>query len=221
MNSFDILWENSGAFSEGLLNTLILFGVSAVFSFMLACFMAFLLEGHDNALRKLLRWVMDVMRMLPFLIYLYLLYYGLPDLGVRLDVWAAGFIALITYHGAYFAEILRAARTSLPVGQAEAAYAHGFVNSKMYWRILLPQMVMSSGPLFGNQLVCLVKDTAFLSIITLTELTAAANEVQAKYFIPLPPFVLVIVLYWMVTLFVEAMLGLLGRLAKKRGLVHE
>ncbi|HCL3145387.1 TPA: ABC transporter permease subunit [Pseudomonas aeruginosa] len=221
MNSFDILWENSEAFAEGLLNTLILFGVSAVFSFMLACFMAFLLEGHDNALRKLLRWVMDAMRMLPFLIYLYLLYYGLPDLGVRLDVWAAGFVALITYHGAYFAEILRAARTSLPVGQAEAAYAHGFVNSKMYWRILLPQMVMSSGPLFGNQLVCLIKDTAFLSIITLTELTAAANAVQAKYFIPLPPFVLVIVLYWMVTLFVEAMLGLLGRLAKKRGLVHE
>ncbi|HEJ2566263.1 ABC transporter permease subunit [Pseudomonas aeruginosa] len=221
MNSFDILWENSEAFAEGLLNTLILFGVSAVFSFMLACFMAFLLEGHDNAPRKVLRWVMDVMRMLPFLIYLYLLYYGLPDLGVRLDVWAAGFIALITYHGAYFAEILRAARTSLPVGQAEAAYAHGFVNSKMYWRILLPQMVMSSGPLFGNQLVCLIKDTAFLSIITLTELTAAANAVQAKYFIPLPPFVLVIVLYWMVTLFVEAMLGLLGRLAKKRGLVHE
>ncbi|HEJ1327436.1 ABC transporter permease subunit [Pseudomonas aeruginosa] len=221
MNSFDILWENSEAFAGGLLNTLILFGVSAVFSFMLACFMAFLLEGHDNALRKLLRWVMDAMRMLPFLIYLYLLYYGLPDLGVRLDVWAAGFVALITYHGAYFAEILRAARTSLSVGQAEAAYAHGFVNSKMYWRILLPQMIMSSGPLFGNQLVCLIKDTAFLSIITLTELTAAANAVQAKYFIPLPPFVLVIVLYWMVTLFVEAMLGLLGRLAKKRGLVHE
>lgn len=221
MNGFHILWDNSGVFAEGLVNTLILFSVSAVFAFLLACFLAFLLEGHENKPRRLLRWVMDVMRMLPFLIYLYLLYYGLPDLGVRLDVWAAGLIALITYHGAYFAEILRGARASLPAGQAEASYAHGFVNSKMYWRIMLPQMVLCSGPLFGNQLICLIKDTAFLSIITLTELTAAANAVQAKYFIPLPPFVLVIALYWAVTLFVESMLVLLGRLAKKRGLVHE
>ncbi|MNG12139.1 Arginine ABC transporter permease protein ArtQ [compost metagenome] len=138
-----------------------------------------------------------------------------------MDVWSAGFIALITYHGAYFAEILRAARTSLPSGQAEAACAHGFINSKMYWRILLPQMVMRSGPLFGNQLVCLLKDTAFLSIITLMDLTAAASAVQAKYFVPLPPFIFVIVLYWSITLCVEALLRRLGRRAQKRGLVNE
>jgi polar amino acid transport system permease protein len=142
-------------------------------------------------------------------------------MGISLDVWSAGFIALITYHGAYFAEILRAARTALPAGQAEAAYAHGFVNSTMYWRILLPQMVMRSGPLFGNQLVCLLKDTAFLSIITLMDLTAAASAVQAKYFVPLPPFIFVIALYWSITLLVEALLRRLGRRAQKRGLVHE
>lgn len=221
MKAFEMLWDNANLFAEGLLNTLILFAISSVFAFLLACLVTLLLEGHDNRRRRALRGAMDLMRMLPFLIYLYLLYYGLPELGIRLDVWTAGFIALITYHGAYFAEILRAARTSLSAGQAEAASAHGFVNSKMYWRILLPQMVLSSGPLFGNQLVCLIKDTAFLSIITLTELTAAANAVQAKYFVPLPPFVLVILLYWMVTLFVELMLSQLGRLAKKRGLVHE
>lgn len=221
MNGFNMIWDNLDVFGQGFQNTLLLFIVSAVFAFILACFVAFLLEGHDNAPRKCIRQFLDLMRMLPFLIFLYLLYYGLPNLGLRLDVWTAGFIALITYHAAYFAEILRAARTALPVGQAEAAYAHGFVNSVMYWRILLPQMVMRSGPLFGNQMVCLLKDTAFLSIITLTDLTAAASAVQAKYFVPLPPFVFVIALYWMVTLIVEALLRRLSKYAQRRGLVHE
>jgi len=221
MNAIEMLWDNLGVFAEGLQNTLILFCVSSVFAFILACCIAFLLEGQENIPRRLLRAVIDLMRMLPFLIFLYLLYYGLPNLGISLDVWAAGFIALITYHGAYFAEILRAARTSLPAGQAEAAYAHGFINATMYWRILLPQMVMRSGPLFGNQLVCLLKDTAFLSIITLMDLTAAASAVQAKYFVPLPPFILVIALYWSITLIVEALLRRLARRAQKRGLVHE
>ncbi|MEB0206892.1 amino acid ABC transporter permease [Pseudomonas sp. CCC3.1] len=222
MNGLTMLWDNLDVFALGLQNTLILFCVSSVCAFLLACVIAFLLEGRDNNVTgKLIRGAMDLMRMLPFLIFLYLLYYGLPNVGIRLDVWSAGFLALITYHAAYFAEILRAARTSLPAGQAEAAYAHGFVNSKMYWRILLPQMVMRSGPLFGNQLVCLLKDTAFLSIITLMDLTAAASAVQAKYFVPLPPFVFVIALYWSITLLVEALLRRLGRRAQKRGLVHE
>lgn len=221
MNGLKMIWDNLDLFAAGLKNTLILFCISSVAAFLLACFIAFLLEGRENLPRKGLRWFLDLMRMSPFLIYLYLLYYGLPSFGIRFDVWSAGLIALITYHGAYFGEILRAARTSLPAGQAEAAYAHGFINSKMYWRILLPQMVMRSGPLFGNQLVCLLKDTAFLSIITLLDLTAAASAVQAKYFVPLPPFIFVIALYWIITLIVEALLRRLGQYAQKRGLVHE
>ncbi|WP_462401527.1 amino acid ABC transporter permease [Pseudomonas sp. Marseille-QA0332] len=221
MNGFQMIWDNLEIFTQGLQNTLVLFLLSAVAAFVLACFIAYLLEGHDNYLRRGIRQSLDVMRMLPFLIFLYLLYYGLPNLGLRLDVWKAGFIALITYHAAYFAEILRAARASLPAGQAEAACAHGFVNSVMYWRILLPQMVMRSGPLFGNQMVCLLKDTAFLSIITLTDLTAAASAVQAQYFVPLPPFIFVIALYWVVTLIVEAILRRLSKYAQARGLVHE
>jgi len=221
MNGLTIIWDNLGTFGAGLENTLILFSVSSISAFLCACFIAFLLEGQDNLARRAIRWFLDLMRMSPFLIYLYLLYYGLPNLGIRLDVWSAGFIALITYHATYFAEILRAARVSLPAGQAEAAYAHGFINSRMYWRILLPQMVLRSGPLFGNQLVCCLKDTAFLSVITLLDLTAAASAVQAKYFVPLPSFVFVIALYWGITLIVEALLRRLGRQAQKRGLIHE
>lgn len=221
MNGWSTIWDHLDRFALGLGNTLLLFGVSSAVAFVAACGLVYLLEGEQNAARRALRGFIDLLRMSPFLIYLYLLYYGLPEVGIRLDVWTAGFIALITYHASYFAEILRAARISLPQGQMESAKAHGFASFCMYRRILLPQMVLRSGPLFGNQLICCLKDTAFLSIITLFELTAAANDVQATYFVPMPAFVVAILLYWVVSLGIEAFLRRLGRYAQHRGLSYE
>ena len=73
----------------------------------------------------------------------------------------------------------------MPVGYIEAALAHGFRHHVIFLRILLPNVVMNTLPLIGNQLIICLKDTAFLSIITVREITAAANSVQSTYFIPL------------------------------------
>jgi polar amino acid transport system permease protein len=190
-------------------------------AFAVACVLGYLLEGNQTLPRRGLRSALDLLRMSPFLIYVYLLYYGLPEVGIRFDAWTAGIVALISYHACYFAEILRAARLALPQGQVESARAHGYASFGMYRRILLPQMILRSGPLFGNQLICCLKDTAFLSIITVFELTAAANDVQSIYFVPMPAFITAIALYWLVSLGIEASLRLLGRFAKIRGLSYE
>lgn len=221
MDGWHLIWQHSGRIIAGFQNTLILFSVSAVAAFVLACGICYLLEGKQNIARKSIRGTMDFVRMLPFLFYVYVLYYGLPELGIRLDPWTAGFTALITYHACYFAEILRSTRVTLPQGQAESAKAHGFAPFGMYRRILLPQMVLKSGPLFGNQLVALLKETAFLSIITVYELTAAANDVQSTYFVPMPAFIVAIALYWMVSLGIEACLAGLNRYSRKRGMSYE
>jgi polar amino acid transport system permease protein len=215
------VWSHADRIALGFASTLLLFLLASAVAFVVACGIAYLLEGHQNLLRRSLRATLDLVRMSPFLIYVYLLYYGLPELGVRFDAWTAGIVALITYHGSYFAEILRAARVALPQGQIESARAHGYAPFGMYRRILLPQMVLRSGPLFGNQLICCLKDTAFLSIITVFELTAAANDVQSTYFVPMPAFITAIALYWVVSLGLEACLRLLGRFAKTRGLSYE
>lgn len=221
MHGWSTVWAHSDRILAGLGNTLVLFLLSSAAAFAIACGLAFLLEGRQNFARRGLRELFDIVRMLPFLIYVYLLYYGLPELGIRFGAWTAGFVALISYHACYFAEILRAARISLPTGQAESAKAHGFGPFGMFRHILLPQMVLKSGPLFGNQLITCLKDTAFLSIITVFELTAAANDVQATYFVPMPAFIVVIALYWFVSLGIEAFPRSLGRYAKMRGLSHE
>jgi polar amino acid transport system permease protein len=221
MQAWMTVWSHADRIALGFASTLLLFVLASAAAFVIACGIVYLLEGHQNWLRRGLRAALDLLRMSPFLIYVYLLYYGLPELGVRFDALTAGIVALVTYHASYFADILRAARVALPQGQAESARAHGYAPFGMYRRILLPQMVLRSGPLFGNQLICCLKDTAFLSIITVFELTAAANDVQSTYFVPMPAFVTAIGLYWVVSLGIEACLRLLGRYAKTRGLSYE
>lgn len=201
--------------------TVFFFVTASAIAFVLGCYFVYLMEGRSNFLKRGLRAMLDVLRTLPFLIVLYLLYYGLPQVGVRFDAMTAGLIALTFYHAAYYTEIMRGARAALPKGQVESAQAHGFTSFATYYRILLPQMVLKSGPVLGNQLVGCLKDTAFLSIITIYELTAAANALQAVYFIPMPSFIVVILLYWCISLIIEKALRMMGRFAKLRGLSYE
>ena len=215
------VWVHWDRVAMGFGTTVVYFVIATVTAFVSGCGLVYLMEGEPNIFKNGLRTVLDLLRTLPFLIVVYLLYYGLPQFGIRMDAWLAGGVALSVYHSSYYAEVLRGARIALPRGQVEAAKAYGFTKFAMYYRILLPQMVLQSGPLFGNLMVGCIKDTAFLSIITIYELTAAANALQAEYFIPMPAFVVVIVLYWCISLVVEKGLRSMGRYAMDRGLSHE
>lgn len=219
MTEWEIIWGAREAFLAGTLNTLALFFLSISVAFVLGCLLLFTLE-QPGPLALGVRWLINGMRMLPFLILAYLLYYGLPQLGLRLDAWTAGLVALIVYHGAYFAEILRGSRLMLPSGQVEAAKANGFTPFKLFIRIVLPQLVIKTRPLLGNQLIIALKDTAFLTIITVQELTAAANSVQSTYFIPTEAFVVVILLYWAISICLELALKWAARFGTKRGFEH-
>jgi len=107
MTEWSIIWEARSAFLSGALNTLILFALSVLAPSSSAASVVYLLEGR-NWLSTLLRGAINLMRMLPFLVLAYLLYYGLPALGIKPSAWGAGLVALALYHAAYFAEILRA-----------------------------------------------------------------------------------------------------------------
>lgn len=218
MSAWDILWAQRDQLSAGFANTLVLFGIGVVGSFVLGALVAYHMYSGGRATRRLLHAYVDGMRMLPFLIYVYLLYYGLPSLGLKLDAWTAGLIGLVTYHAAYVGEILRGAWAALPRGQTEAGLAHGLFGYGLYRRLILPQLVMGTGPILGNQAIICLKDTAFLMIITVVELTAAASSIQSIYFIPFEAFVVAIALYWVVSLGIEGVVALVGRYARRRQL---
>nr|WP_163501872.1 amino acid ABC transporter permease [Halomonas socia] len=217
MSNWEILWLERAQFIDGFISTLEIFGLSISVAFVIGCGMLYMLEGAKPRLEVPLRIFVDSMRMLPFLILVYLLYYGLPSFGIRLNAWWAGVGALAVYHGCYFAEIFRGVRQTFSPGQVEAARACGFNTGKMFLRLILPQIIMRARPLIGNQLIYALKDTAFLVIITVRELTAAANSLSGTYFIPTEAFVVVIGCYWLVSMSMELIIKQCGRFSAKRG----
>ncbi|OHV07832.1 amino acid ABC transporter permease [Kushneria phosphatilytica] len=217
MSNWDIIWSVRDIFWQGFLNTLAIFALSTVLAALIGMATGLALELGARPINRLLRLFIDGLRMLPFLMLAYLLYYGLPSAGIRLNAWWAGVGALAVYHGAYVAEILRGARANLAPGQIEAATALGLSPYRTYLRLILPQLLIRSRPLMGNQLIIALKDTAFLIIITVQELTAAANTVQATYFIPMDAFVVVIALYWLISIGLEITIRGLGIFGRKRG----
>jgi len=192
----DVLWKEAPQFAAGLGNTIWLSGVSMVVSLLLSVLLLLPLMSRHAVLRRAAGAFVDAGRCIPFLLLTYIVYFGLPSVGIVLDKWTAALTTLVVYNSAYVAEILRAGWASLPPEQTQAARAFGYSGFLMLRRIILPQVLIAVGPVIGNQLIQLIKDSAFLSIITVPELTFAANYVQSYYFVPFESFLVATLLYW-------------------------
>ncbi len=163
----------------------------------------------------------SLMRAIPFLILAYLLYYGLPQLGISMEPWTAGLLALIIYHGAYFFEILRSQQRVFSGGYIEAAIAQGFSRYAIFRRIILRNIVSSALPLIGNQLIICLKDTAFLSIITVQGRSPPPPTASRRpIFIPFNAFIVAIGLYWAISILLELLIKRLTAWGAKRGMSH-
>lgn len=220
MNQWSIVWSARESFLNGLLATLELFIIAAVVGLAIGIVLCYVMEHQSRVVDRLIIGFVSLMRAIPFLILAYLLYYGLPELGISMEAWSAGLLALVIYHGAYFFEILRSQRRLFSVGYIEAAVSQGFSRYKIFRRIVLPNLFSSSLPLLGNQLIICLKDTAFLSIITVQEITAAANGVQSTYFIPFNAFIVAIGLYWAISILLELLIKRLSVYGARRGMTH-
>jgi polar amino acid transport system permease protein len=193
----DIIWQQAPQFAIGLGNTVWLCAVAMALSLVLGVLILPSLTSHRAGLRMAARALVDAGRCVPFLLLAYIVYFALPAVGIVLDKWTAALATLVVYNAAYMAEILRAGWTGVPPEQIQAARAFGYSGFLLLRRIMLPQVVIAVGPVIGNQLIQLIKDSAFLSIITVPELTFAANYVQSYYFIPFESFLVATLLYWM------------------------
>ncbi|GAD78418.1 amino acid ABC transporter permease [Vibrio ezurae] len=220
MAEWEIIWQQREIFISGFSNTFLLFIVASFVSFGLGMALLYALENGAKGLKSGVILAINMMRTLPFLILAYLLYYGLPQVGVRMDAFTAGVISLSLYHGTYFCEIFRGIRKGLDSGYIEAAQACGFSKFKIFTRVVVPNVLFKSVPLIANQLIICLKDTAFLCIITVGEITAAANSIQSTYFIPLNAFIVAIALYWLISIVIEQLSKITLNKVQERGLSH-
>ncbi len=216
MNGLATIWAERGMFFAGLANTVALALICATISIPLGCLGAIGLIEAPRPLRAIGCECVDLLRCVPFLLLAYVIYYGLPELGLSFDAWWAGLATLVIYNTAYLVEIVRSAAVAIPKDHIEAAAAFGFTRFGLYRRIILPQVFVDAAPVIGNQLIMMIKDTALLMIITVQELSFAANFVNARAFSPFVPFVVAVALYWILCLGVEICIRRLSRARRVR-----
>jgi polar amino acid transport system permease protein len=216
IREFSIVFAHFDRILLGLTNTLLLAAIAIVTSLLLGICLAACLMSRSALVTGMVRAYCDIMRCVPFLLLAYLVYFGLPSLGLRFDNWTSGLCALILYNAAYMAELMRGVWVSLPRAPVEAGRAYGFHGFRLFRRIILPPILLAGVPMLGNQAIQVIKDTAFLSIIAVPELTHAASAIQSMYYVPFGAFVVAVACYWLLCVSVEFGVGRVEAAAEAR-----
>lgn len=170
--------------------------LGTVFSLILGLIIALAQRYGPRPLRWLIQAYIEVIRGTPFLVQLFVLYYGGPLLGLRLDALPAGILGLSVYGSPYFAEIFRSGFLAVSVGQLEAARAIGMSELSIIRRILLPLSLISALPALVNFAIILTKETVILSIITVPELMYQVQRMSTETFRYLEANVVLALFFW-------------------------
>jgi cystine transport system permease protein len=157
------------------------------------------------------RAYISLIRGTPLLVQLFVIFYGLPSVGVTLDPWPSAIIAFSANVAGYAAEVIRAAIQSVPKGQWEAAHMIGMSNRLALRRIILPQAARVSVPPLSNTFISLVKDTSLASLILVTEMFRRAQEIATASGEFMTLYIEAAVLYWVICLFLSSGQSVLER----------
>lgn len=179
----------------GLTATIPLALISFVLALGIAVVVALVQYARIPVLRQLARLYIWIIRGTPLLIQLYVVFYGLPDLGITLDPWPSAIIVFSINTGAYSAETIRGALESVPAGQLEAGYCVGMTYLQVMRRIVLPQALRTAFPPLSNELISLVKDTSLAANITVLEMLMATQRIVSRTYEALPLYLEVGVIY--------------------------
>ncbi|MCR8849574.1 amino acid ABC transporter permease [Rossellomorea sp. SC111] len=181
--------------------------ISFALGMILAVLTALARLSNISILRGIARFYVSAVRGTPLLVQLFIIFYGLPTLGIKFDPFPSAIIAFSLNKGAYSSEIVRAAIQSIPKGQWEAGYSIGMTYSQALKRIILPQATRVSIPPLANSFISLVKDTSLASLILVTEMFRKAQEIAATNYEFLLMYMEAAVLYWIICFILSIIQG--------------
>jgi polar amino acid transport system permease protein len=212
--SFDInvILQQWPAIVSGAGVTIFIWIVGTIAAAALGFLVAVARRYGGSVLDKVFGFAVAILRGTPFLIQIFLVYYGGPFIGLSLDPLPAGLLGISIYGAAYFSEIFRSGFAAVPIGHIEAGECVGLSQGQIVRRILLPEMTMLVLPPSLNMAVILMKETAVLSIITVPELTATLSAIGSQQYAFVEALFALAVFYWIL---VEAT-GWLGHLAETK-----
>lgn len=197
---------------NGIMVTIIISIITFIGSFLLGIVLGVLRYIPRTNPVKSLGYILatiyvEVIRNTPALVQIYLIYFGLPQFGIKLQPLAAGIIALVLNNASYLAEIVRAGLQSIATGQHEAAESIGLNAFNKFRLVIFPQAVQNIFPALGNQLIMIIFGTSLLSIIDVRELTDVALILNSSTFRTIEIFITITIMYYVLTFLVMRLLS--------------
>ena len=179
--------------------------ISFFFGLILAFFTALARISGIKPLVAIARVYVSIIRGTPLLVQLYIIFYGLPSVGLMIDPIPSAIIGFSLNVGAYSSEVIRAAILSIHKGQWEAAYSLGMTFSQALRRVILPQAARVSIPSLSNSFISLVKDTSLAATILVPEMFRKAQEIVASTYEPLLLYTEAALIYWVICFLLSAL----------------
>ena len=169
--------------------------ISFIFGVGIAVITALARLSNNAILRFIFGFYVWIFRGTPLLVQLFIVFYGLPSVGVTLDVWACATIAFSLNVGAHASESVRAAILAVPKGQVEAAASLNMSSAQIFFHIVAPQAFRIAIPPLSNSFIALVKDTSLAASITMVDMFMVAQRIAARTYEPLLLYVEVALIY--------------------------
>ena len=188
---------------QGILTTIEISVLAIILAAILGVVVGLGYMSPNRILKALAAVYIKIFRCTPFMVQIYIVYYGLPSLGIKLPAFWTGMMVLGMYTAAYVAVILESGIRSLPKGQNEATIAMGMPYFMRLRRILFPQTLSMIIPPLTGQFIQTVKDSSILSIITVSELTMMTKEAIGITFSPIQVYLCTAAFYWILNLVIE------------------
>lgn len=206
-----ILAPYLGFLGQGALLTAEVCGLALIGSVILGMLVAIARTSQAKWLNRLAFAYVDLFRNIPFLVQLFFFYYGLPEVGIYIDAFTTGVIALSIAGGAYASDAIRAGILAIDNGIIEAAEVSGLPRRVIFGRIVLPIALRTSVRPLGSVLINMILTSSILSTITLNELTGNAKIVASETFRPFEVYVVLLVVYAALTYLVSLGITVLHR----------
>lgn len=179
----------------GIQMTIPLTVISFTLGMIIAVACALVMFAKVKVLTPIVRTYIWIIRGTPLLVQLFIVFYGLPNVGILLEAFPAAVIVFSLSTGAYCAETMRAALEAVPKGQIEAGYCVGMSYLQIMRRIVLPQAFRTAFPPLSNSLISLVKDTSLAANITVVEMFMATKRIVAQTYEALALYIEVALIY--------------------------
>jgi len=188
---------------QGAMYTVLFAAVSMVLGLILGFSVAVVRVTKVPVVSQIAAVYVSAFRGTPLLVQIFVLYYGLPSVGIEFTPVTAGILALTLNVAAYLSESMRGTILGIDKGQWEAGLSVGLTWGQTLWNIITPQALRLAVPSLSNSLISLIKDTSLISVITVTELMLATKEVIAETFQPLPLYLAAAGIYWLLSALFE------------------